>query len=136
MQLIAVCLLSKSYLKWVRYVCPLNIFILIGYAFLIGKAEAMRKQAQALQGTAGSEAAALTIARDYVNAFGNVAGTGHVLMLPGNGGPGDVTSMIANAMSIYKTVTSSYDKWVLSEPEDLPIFVWNCLIASSSSLLG
>ena len=72
----------------------------------------MRKQAEALSGPQGSEAAALTIARDYVQAFGRVAGTGHVLMLPGNGGAGDVTSMIANAMSIYSTVAGSYQQSV------------------------
>ena len=70
----------------------------------------MREQAEALQGPAGSEAAALTIARDYVQAFGRVAGTSSVLMLPGNGGAGDVTSMIANAMSIYKTVTAAHSE--------------------------
>ena len=47
-----------------------------------------------LQEGAGSEAAGLTIARDYVEAFGKVAGTGHVLMLPGGGGPGDVNNMM------------------------------------------
>lgn len=76
-----------------------------------GRALALKKQAEVLKESSGTDAAAhaaaLVVARDYVQAFAKVGGSSSVLMLPGNTGPGDVTNMIASAMGIYKSMTTS-----------------------------
>lgn len=70
-----------------------------------GQAEALDKQAQALSGNHGSEAAALTVAREYVAAFKNIAQQGNTMLLPANAG--DASSMIAQALAVYKNIDAA-----------------------------
>lgn len=50
----------------------------------------------------GSNAASLTVAEQYVNAFNQLARTNNTLILPSNAG--DISSLVGQAMSIYKTI--------------------------------
>lgn len=59
--------------------------------------------AQALQQQEGKNAACLTIAEQYIHAFDKLAKTNNTLILPSN--VGDVPSVVAQAMSIYKHVS-------------------------------
>lgn len=52
----------------------------------------------------GSNAASLTVAEQYVNAFNQLARTNNTLILPSNAG--DVPSLVGTAMSIYKTIAN------------------------------
>lgn len=52
----------------------------------------------------GSNAASLTVAEQYVNAFNQLARTNNTLILPSNAG--DVSSLVGQAMSIYKTIAN------------------------------
>lgn len=52
----------------------------------------------------GSNAASLTVAEQYVNAFNQLARTNNTLILPSN--VGDVSSLVGQAMSIYKTISN------------------------------
>eukprot|EP00039_Didymoeca_costata_P010871 m.147706 g.147706 ORF g.147706 m.147706 type:complete len:332 (+) comp14990_c0_seq2:133-1128(+) len=58
--------------------------------------------AAALQNEGGSEAVSLNVAQQYVDAFGNIAKEGNTVLLPSN--VGDPASMVAQALSLYKTV--------------------------------
>lgn len=55
----------------------------------------------------GKNAASLFVAEQYVNAFNKLARTNNTLILPSNAG--DITSLVGQAMSIYKTVSNSND---------------------------
>ncbi|KAG8297059.1 Stomatin-like protein 2, mitochondrial [Homalodisca vitripennis] len=55
----------------------------------------------------GKDAASLTVAEQYVEAFHNLAKTNNTLILPANAG--DISSAVAHAMTIYGTLTKSYD---------------------------
>merc|ERR1712136_465802 len=66
------------------------------------KAQAIRTVADALAQKSGSHAAGLTIAEQYVKAFGNLAKEGNTILLPSN--TGDPASMVGQAMSIYKNL--------------------------------
>ncbi|XP_055308430.1 stomatin-like protein 2, mitochondrial [Sitodiplosis mosellana] len=57
---------------------------------------------KALSQNYGSNAASLTIAEQYVNAFNQLARTNNTLILPSNAG--DISSLVGQAMSIYKTI--------------------------------
>ena len=70
-----------------------------------GQAEAMEKQALALAGHKGSEAAALTVAREYVAAFKSMAQSSNTILLPANAG--DAPSMVATAMAVFNSVSKS-----------------------------
>ncbi|KAM9093902.1 stomatin-like protein 2, mitochondrial [Sarcophilus harrisii] len=63
------------------------------------KAEAIRILAAALTQQNGDAAASLTVAEQYVSAFSKLAKDSNTILLPSN--PGDVTSMVAQAMSVY-----------------------------------
>lgn len=52
----------------------------------------------------GKNAASLSIAEQYVNAFNKLARTNNTLILPSN--VGDVGSLVAHAMSIYNSVSN------------------------------
>ena len=56
--------------------------------------------AEALGSERGANAASLTVAEDYVKAFGNLARSSNTVLLPSN--PGDVSGMVTQAMAIYK----------------------------------
>jgi len=78
----------------------------------VAKAEAIRVVGEALANQSGSNAASLSVAEQYVNAFSNLAKTGNTLLLPSN--TGDVSSMVAQAMGIYGTM----NKRSLDEQDD------------------
>lgn len=69
------------------------------------KAEAIEKVAIALSKKNGQQAVSFSVAEQYIEAFGNLAKKGNTLLLPSN--TGDVTNMVAQAMSIYSTIGSS-----------------------------
>ena len=65
-------------------------------------AEALSTISTQLRGPGGQEAAALRVAEQYVDAFGGIAKTTNTVLLPSN--MADPSSMIAQAMSVYKSV--------------------------------
>jgi regulator of protease activity HflC (stomatin/prohibitin superfamily) len=65
-------------------------------------AEALSTISTQLRGPGGQEAAALRVAEQYVDAFGGIAKTTNTVLLPSN--MADPSSMIAQAMSVYKAV--------------------------------
>ena len=64
-------------------------------------AEGIRKVSEAIQQPGGIEATQLRVAEQYVAQFGNLAQKGNTLILPANAG--DVASMVAMAMRVFKT---------------------------------
>ena len=74
------------------------------------RAEAILKVAESLSLKSGNNAAALTVAEQYVQAFGNLAKTNNTVILPANAG--DAASMVAQAMAVYSQVSKP------STPED------------------
>ncbi|BDA41199.1 Stomatin-like protein 2, mitochondrial [Coccomyxa sp. Obi] len=80
-----------------------------------GEAEAIYRRAdatakginivsEAVAGPGGSEAAALRVAEQYLAAFSNIAKEGNTLLLPA--ATNDPAGMVAQALSIYKTVSA------------------------------
>uniref|UniRef100_A0A2K5S872 Stomatin like 2 n=1 Tax=Cebus imitator TaxID=2715852 RepID=A0A2K5S872_CEBIM len=69
------------------------------------KAEAIRILAAALTQHNGDSAASLTVAEQYVSAFSKLAKDSNTILLPSN--PGDVTSMVAQAMGVYGALTKA-----------------------------
>ncbi|KAM4709617.1 stomatin-like protein 2, mitochondrial isoform 1-T1 [Discoglossus pictus] len=69
------------------------------------RGEAIRVLAEALTLQNGNAAASLTIAEQYVAAFGKLAQESNTILLPTN--TGDVTSMVTQAMGIYSTLSKS-----------------------------
>ncbi|XP_021107149.1 stomatin-like protein 2, mitochondrial isoform X1 [Heterocephalus glaber] len=69
------------------------------------KAEAIRIVAAALTQHNGDAAASLTVAEQYVSAFSKLAKDSNTVLLPSN--PGDITSMVAQAMGIYGALTKA-----------------------------
>nr|XP_020736077.1 stomatin-like protein 2, mitochondrial isoform X1 [Odocoileus virginianus texanus] len=69
------------------------------------KAEAIRILAAALTQHNGDAAASLTVAEQYVSAFSKLAKDSNTILLPSN--PGDVTSMVAQAMGVYGALTKA-----------------------------
>lgn len=63
-------------------------------------AEAIRVVASAIEDAGGSEAVALRVADNYIEAFGNIAKEGTTLLLPAD--VSNPASMIATALSIYE----------------------------------
>jgi len=63
------------------------------------RAKSIELVSQSLGQVNGSNAAALAVAEKYVGAFSNLAKTNNTMILPSN--TGDVTSMVAQAMTIY-----------------------------------
>jgi len=76
---------------------------------LIARAEARAKSLQllseALENKNGMNAASLNVAELYVSAFQQLAKTNNTLILPANAG--DVTSMVGQAMTMYKTLAQT-----------------------------
>ena len=62
----------------------------------------------------GKNAASLFVAEQYVTAFKNLARTNNTLILPSN--VGDISSLVGQALAIYKTVANSND---LGKDEDV-----------------
>merc|ERR1712050_103649 len=68
------------------------------------KAEALERVATAIGEKYGTHAVSLKVAEEYIEAFGKIAKEGNTILLPSN--TGDVSSMVAQALAIYKTVDS------------------------------
>jgi len=66
------------------------------------RAKGLQVVANALSGTDAKNAAALSVAEQYVNAFNKLAKVNNTLILPSN--VGDVSTFVAQAMAIYKKV--------------------------------
>lgn len=69
------------------------------------RAKGLTVVAQALDTGNGKSAASLTIAEQYVGAFKKLAKTSNTLILPKNAD--DISSVVAQAMTIYKTVAAN-----------------------------
>lgn len=54
---------------------------------------------------AGSDAASLLIAENYIKAFEKLAKTNNTMILPSN--TNDVSGLVAQAMAVYKTIESN-----------------------------
>ncbi|XP_019762475.1 stomatin-like protein 2, mitochondrial [Dendroctonus ponderosae] len=67
------------------------------------RAKGIQVVADALLNEQGSNAAALTIAEQYVGAFENLARTNNTLILPANAN--DISSMVTQALTVYSTIT-------------------------------
>lgn len=91
------------------------VYVLSRHPTCTGEAEAIYRRAdatakgiaivsEAVTGPGGSEAAALRVAEQYLNAFSNIAKEGNTLLLPA--AANDPAGMVAQAMSIYKTVAA------------------------------
>lgn len=76
-------------------------------AAIIARAEATAKGinlvAEAIANQGGHNAVTLRVAEQYIEAFGNIAKQGNTILLPANSG--DASSMIAQAMSIYNSLS-------------------------------
>ncbi|XP_066582310.1 stomatin-like protein 2, mitochondrial [Prorops nasuta] len=72
------------------------------------RAKSLEMIANALQIHNGKNAAALSVAEQYVQAFNKLAKTNNTLILPGN--VSDVSSVVAQAMSIYKHVSPTLNQ--------------------------
>ncbi|CAL1270456.1 unnamed protein product [Larinioides sclopetarius] len=75
---------------------------------ILAKASARAKSLQVISESLiqkkGSNAASLLIAEQYVSAFSKLAKTGNTLILPSN--TNDVSSMVAQALAIYKNIST------------------------------
>jgi len=69
------------------------------------RAEAIDRISTALSQASGGQAASLSVAEQYINAFGNLAKTSNTIVLPANAG--DVSSMVAQAMAVYSSISNS-----------------------------
>lgn len=73
---------------------------------IVAKADARAKSilavAESLSKQNGSNAASLSVAEQYVNAFEKLAKEGNTILLPSN--TGDVSSMVSQALAIYKNM--------------------------------
>uniref|UniRef100_A0A1B0CTZ9 Band 7 domain-containing protein n=2 Tax=Lutzomyia longipalpis TaxID=7200 RepID=A0A1B0CTZ9_LUTLO len=69
------------------------------------RARGLQMVAKSLMAKDGKSAASLAIAEQYVGAFQNLARQNNTLILPQN--VGDVSSLVAQAMSIYQTIQTS-----------------------------
>eukprot|EP00096_Caligus_rogercresseyi_P009583 TRINITY_DN3278_c0_g1_i4.p1 TRINITY_DN3278_c0_g1~~TRINITY_DN3278_c0_g1_i4.p1 ORF type:complete len:352 (-),score=79.70 TRINITY_DN3278_c0_g1_i4:95-1150(-) len=79
------------------------------------RAKSIELIAESLKQRHGQNAASLAVAEKYVSAFGELAKTNNTLILPSN--TGDVTHMVAQAMTIYKNLHNSE---ALKVPIDQP----------------
>ncbi|GFT10181.1 stomatin-like protein 2, mitochondrial [Nephila pilipes] len=84
---------------------------------ILAKADARARSLQVIADSLlqkrGSNAASLLIAEQYVSAFSKLAKTGNTLILPSN--TNDVSSMVAQALAIYKNISpTNSDKPLIS----------------------
>ncbi|XP_044264737.1 stomatin-like protein 2, mitochondrial [Tribolium madens] len=89
------------------------------------RAGGLKLVAEALKKDLGPNAASLSIAEQYVNAFDKLAKTNNTLILPSN--VGDVSSLVAQAMSIYSTISKSQGNVNVKKIDD-------CLNSSQNDL--
>ena len=67
-------------------------------------AEGLKALAASMNAQNAQQAASLSVAEQYLRAFGSLAKAGNTILLPSN--VGDPASFVAQAMSIFKTVSS------------------------------
>uniref|UniRef100_A0A2P2I1H1 Stomatin-like protein 2 n=1 Tax=Hirondellea gigas TaxID=1518452 RepID=A0A2P2I1H1_9CRUS len=67
-----------------------------------GKAESLRILSEALKHKQGLNAASLSMAQSYINAFSQLARKNNTIILPAN--VGDVTGMVSSAVAIYQNL--------------------------------
>ncbi|CAF0842144.1 unnamed protein product [Adineta steineri] len=77
------------------------------------RAEALQTVSNQLQSEQGRNAASLQIAEQYVHAFSKLAKTNNTILLPSN--TGDMSSMIASALSIYSNLQPKDRQGFLSQ---------------------
>merc|ERR1712226_352086 len=82
------------------------------------RAQSIELVSQALCGENGQNAAALAVAEKYVGAFGQLAKTNNTLILPAN--TGDVSSMVAQAMTIYGQLQGRKDMSITQKLAPVP----------------
>ncbi|KAL6115285.1 stoml2 [Pungitius sinensis] len=82
------------------------------------KSKAIRLLSEALAEQNGGAAASLSVAEQYVSAFSNLAKESNTVLLPSN--TGDVSGMVAQAMSIYSRLAqpSPKERTEAGEPSD------------------
>ena len=68
----------------------------------IAKAEGIREIAKAINETGGSDAVALRVAEQYIDAFSELAKTNNTILLPAN--TGDAGSMVVQALSVFESI--------------------------------
>ncbi|KAJ8979710.1 hypothetical protein NQ317_015534 [Molorchus minor] len=71
------------------------------------RSKGLKLVAEALGKDLGPNAASLSIAEQYVQAFNKLARTNNTLILPANAG--DISSLVSQAMSIYSTISTSQE---------------------------
>jgi len=69
------------------------------------RAEAIDRISTALNQSSGAQAASLSVAEQYIQAFGNLAKTSNTVVLPSN--VGDVTSMVGQALAVYSSISKA-----------------------------
>ena len=67
-------------------------------------ADGLRMIAGAIESSSGSDAVSMTLAQQYVDAFGKIAQTGNTMIVPADAG--NVASMIAQATSVFQRMHS------------------------------
>ncbi|KAJ3648822.1 hypothetical protein Zmor_020595 [Zophobas morio] len=87
------------------------------------RAGGLKLVAEALKKDLGPNAASLSIAEQYVNAFDKLAKTNNTLILPSN--VGDVSNLVGQAMSIYSTISKTQDKNAYKKMDDRMISTHN-----------
>ncbi|UYV68277.1 STOML2 [Cordylochernes scorpioides] len=89
---------------------------------LVATAEARAKSislvGSSLVTQSGGNAASLVIAEQYVKAFSLLARTSNTVILPSN--TGDISNMVTQAMSVYKTLSNNSKDMPLSHPDPTP----------------
>merc|ERR1711994_1147166 len=83
------------------------------------RAQSIELVSAALCGENGQNAAALAVAEKYVGAFGELAKTNNILILPAN--TGDVPSMVAQAMTIYGQLEGRKDLSIMQKKTLEPV---------------
>ncbi|XP_002167831.3 stomatin-like protein stl-1 isoform X1 [Hydra vulgaris] len=71
------------------------------------RAEAITMISNALNQASGNQAAALSVAEQYIQAFSQLAKTSNTVIIPANAN--NVSSMVAQAMAIYKSIDQKSD---------------------------
>ncbi|XP_046404577.1 stomatin-like protein 2, mitochondrial [Ischnura elegans] len=69
------------------------------------RAKGLDMVGKSLKGVDGKNAASLNVAEQYVHAFKKLAKTNNTILLPNN--VGDITGAVAQAMTIYKSISSN-----------------------------
>lgn len=77
------------------------------------RAKGLEMVAKSLKTLDGKNAASLSIAEQYVQAFTKLAKTNNTIILPSN--VGDITSAVAQAMAIYKNLSDTKESKLLSD---------------------